>query len=259
MQDVNTSNLQDENILPAKLSVMGVGLTPFAGYDQAVQSIEKVIAQKQSAFVVAINPEKIYRANQDSKLAALLNSAEIGICDGIGAKAAARFLNGQRISRVTGVALFLQIIPVAAEKGWRIFLLGADARVNSEAKAKMQEQYPSLNIVGSQDGFFSDSDAVVAAINDSGADILFVAMGSPRQEEWIQQHRSRIRASLLMGVGGTFDVVAGHVAWAPGIFRKTGTEWLYRLIREPRRLRRQLVLPKFVWLMVKYKLGMVKG
>ena len=122
----------------------------------------------------------------------------------------------------------------------------------------MTKLYPSLKIVGSQDGFFSDSNAVVMLINQSGADIVFVAMGSPRQEEWIQQHRSQIRAPFLMGVGGTFDVVAGLVAWAPKIFRSTGTEWLYRLIREPRRLKRQLVLPKFVWLMLKYRFGWVK-
>ena len=120
---------------------------------------------------------------------------------------------------------------------------------------KLLENYPGLDVAGHIDGYFSDSQLVVDTINRSRANIVFVAMGSPKQEEWIARHRDNIHASILMGVGGTFDVVSGRVRRAPGVFQRTGTEWLYRLVREPGRIKRQMVLPKFVWMVVKARLG----
>lgn len=143
--------------------------------------------------------------------------------------------------------MFYELIAAAGDRGWKIFLLGAAPEVNEQAESTLLESDPNLKIVGRMDGYF----------DDSAANIEFVAMGSPKQEIWIQHHRSKVNASILMGVGGTFDVVSSHVKWAPKIFRQTGTEWLYRLVSDPRRIRRQLVLPKFVWLVIKYKLGLV--
>ena len=153
--------------------------------------------------------------------------------------------------------MFYELIAAAGDRGWKIFLLGAAPEVNEQAESTLLESDPNLKIVGRMDGYFDDSAAAVNAINLSAANIEFVAMGSPKQEIWIQHHRSKVNASILMGVGGTFDVVSSHVKWAPKIFRQTGTEWLYRLVSDPRRIRRQLVLPKFVWLVIKYKLGLV--
>lgn len=250
-------NATDEKITPAKVQIMGVGVTPFGSYRHAVNSIGRLIASQRQTFIAAINPEKIYRAQIDPELKSLLNNANITICDGIGVAIAGRVLNGKMIRRVTGVALFYELIQAAGKHGWKIFLLGAAPDVNEQARLALSAANPTLNIVGSLDGFFENSDETVATINKTGTDILFVAMGSPRQEVWIQKHRGKINALVLMGVGGTFDVVSGRIQRAPKIFRKTGTEWLYRLIREPKRFRRQLVLPKFVWLMVRHKLGKV--
>jgi N-acetylglucosaminyldiphosphoundecaprenol N-acetyl-beta-D-mannosaminyltransferase len=255
---LSTVTTDAEDIVPTKLAVMGVGLTCFSGYDQAVATVERTINAREQASVVAINPEKMYRAHHDDELAELLNKADIAICDGVGAKIATRFLIGRSITRITGIALFFEIIRRAAEKGWKVFLLGASRDVNGEARSVLVSKYPTLNIVGALDGYFDDSDPVIEAINKSQADIVFVAMGTPKQEIWIRDNRDRMNASILMGVGGTFDVAAGRVQWAPAIFRRSGTEWLYRLIREPRRLKRQLVLPKFAWLMLKYKRNQVK-
>jgi N-acetylglucosaminyldiphosphoundecaprenol N-acetyl-beta-D-mannosaminyltransferase len=231
--------------------VMGVKVTPFSDYEQVSRCIEGLIESGNKAFSVAINPEKIYRANREPELKELLNRADIGICDGIGAAWAVRLLKGLKISRVTGISLFFELVNSAEKKGWKVFLLGASPESNTGAFEKLTENYPSLSIVGRVDGYFRDSGEVIRQINESGADIVFVAMGSPRQEMWIAGNRDAINAAFCMGVGGTFDVVSGKARWAPPFFRATGTEWLYRLIREPKRWRRQLVLPKFAWAVVK--------
>lgn len=239
--------------LPEPISVMGVKITPFSDYAQVCRCIEGLIASGNKAFNVAINPEKIYRANREPDLKELLNRADIGICDGIGAALAVRLLNGRPITRITGVSLFFELVKSAEKKGWKIFLLGASPESNKGAFEKLSDDYPSLKIVGRVDGYFKDTQEVVRQINQSGANIVFVAMGSPKQELWIAENREAIEATFCMGVGGTFDVVSGKVEWAPPFFRDTGTEWLYRLFREPKRWRRQLVLPKFAWAVLKQK------
>jgi len=243
--------------LPRKIRVMGVGITPFVDYGHAVETVSDRIEGRQQSVIVAVAPEKICRAHSNSDLRALLSTAEITICDGIGASLAARLLTSRKVTRITGVSLFNELVAESAAKGWRIFLLGASAEVNAACSAVLSRKYPKLNVVGAMDGFFADSSLVVSAINDSHADLVFVALGSPKQECWIRENRHRISASLLMGVGGTFDVVSGRVARAPGIFRRTGTEWLYRLVREPRRWSRYLIYPTFVWLLLRYRLGLL--
>ena len=173
----------------------------------------------------------------------------------IGAALGVRWLHGQRIPRVTGVTLFLELIGMSAREGRRVYLLGSSEEVNEASARRLCADYPNLVIAGRHNGYFEDSREVVDHINAANADIVFVAMGSPRQEIWISEHRDQIAASVFMGIGGTLDVVSGRVKWAPKLFRATGTEWLYRLVSEPKRWRRQLALPKFVWLLFKYKLG----
>jgi N-acetylglucosaminyldiphosphoundecaprenol N-acetyl-beta-D-mannosaminyltransferase len=244
--------------LPEPLPLMGVKVTPFETYGDAISAVSALLETGDKAFSAAINPEKIYRASYDNQVRDLLNQAEICICDGIGAALAVRVLHGRKIGRITGVSLFFELVKAAADRNWKIFLLGAGPDVSVAAAKKLQEDHPALQIVGRQDGYFQNSDEVVEAINNSGAQLVFVAMGSPKQELWITENRGKINAPFCMGVGGTFDVVCGKVEWAPEFFRKTGTEWLYRLVREPKRWKRQLALPKFVWLMCKYKLGLEK-
>ena len=130
------------------------------------------------------------------------------------------------------------------------------SRVESARAMLLVRKYPDLQIVGHRDGYFTDTDAVVREINDSGAQLLFVVLGSPKQEQWIIANRARISASFLMGVGGSLDVASGRVKWAPGLCRMTGTEWLYRLIRQPSRASRQLVLPLFAWHVIRGKMGL---
>lgn len=237
------------------LDLFGVPLTNLKSYSHAVDNIVERIRQSRKTFCIAINPEKIYRSQNDAELMALINSANFHICDGVGAAVAAKILLAKKISRITGVMLFIYLMARAEQEGLKVFLLGASPESNEGACRKLKEMHPGLKVVGRQDGYFDNDSEVIRQINDSRADMLFVAMGSPRQEEWIAQHRDAIDAPYCMGVGGTFDVVSGRVKWAPAIFRKTGTEFLYRLIKEPKRWKRQLVLPKFAFIVLKARVA----
>ena len=231
--------------IPAKRMVLGVPVTCFRSYEHAVEYITQRIKEKKKTFCIAINPEKVCFAHADGAFHEIVRDAEIQICDGTGTALATWLLWGMRIPRITGVSLFFEMMAAAETRGLKVFLLGAKPQTNARAAEKLLEKYPRLRIAGQHDGYFKDDDALVEEINASGADLLFVALGSPRQERWITQHRGELNAPFCMGIGGTLDVLTGHVKWAPAFFRKTGTEWLYRLIKEPWRWKRQLVLPGF--------------
>lgn len=245
---------QNNSELPESLSIMGMSVTPFDSYSHAVRCISSRIERRQRTFCVAVNPEKAYHSFYDPALKVLLNSADIQLCDGIGIVYAARILLGKKLVRTTGAQLFFNLIRKASEDGLKVFLLGASPQSNELACSNLLKTYPRLKIAGHQDGFFEDDNAVIKEINESNADMLFVAMGSPRQEFWIAEHKDAITSPFCMAVGGTLDVISGHAKWPPKIFRKTGTEFLYRLIMEPRRWRRQLVLPKFALMILKERL-----
>lgn len=233
---------------PAPLNIMGIPVVPFESYDQALTCVEGIIESNAKSFWVAINPIKVYHAWNDSELKNLLLKADVGICDGVGISMASKILNGRSIHRCTGCDLFFRLLSLASTKGWGVYLLGASPASNTAARVELQKLYPDLKIVGYQDGFFEDSYAVVRKINRSRAKLLFVAMGSPRQEDWISRHRRFIRANFCMGVGGSFDIAAGRLVRAPKICRMTGTEFLYRLISEPRKRWRiqKVLIPYFI-------------
>ena len=231
---------------PEPVSIMGVDLVPFESYSQATECIEDRIASGQKSFWVAINPQKIYRAWHDPELMSVLARADVGICDGVGVSIAAEILYGKAMRRCTGCDLFFKLMHLAAQKGWGVFLLGASERSNELACKRLLETYPGLQIAGHQDGYFADTQEVIRQINGSSAKMLFVAMGTPRQEKWIAEHIHQINASFFLGVGGTFDVASGLSTRAPSIFQKTGTEFLYQLVSQPWRWKRQIVYTPFM-------------
>jgi len=221
--------------MPARIDIMGVPVVPFESYDQALRCIEGAVESGERSLWVAVNPQKCYRAWYEPGLMEILQNADVGICDGIGVSIASRILHGRSIKRITGCDLFFKLLSLASDKNWGVFLLGASPESNARACINLRRKYPGLRIVGNQDGFFDDSDKVVEKINSSGADLLFVAMGSPKQEQWIWRHRKAINACFCMGVGGSFDVASGNLKRAPTIFQKTGTEFVFQLVTEPRK------------------------
>lgn len=237
--------------VPDSLSILGVGVSIFDSYDDAAELIRRRISLRRRTFCVAVNPEKVHRASKDPRLRRVLESAHVQICDGVGVSLASRLLYGRRIPRCTGIDLFLRLVRLSAKEGWKVFLLGASPESNEAACLALKAAYPDLNIAGRQDGYFKDNDAVVERINASGANLLFIALGSPRQEFWISENMPRLRANFFMGVGGSLDVVCGSAKRAPALFRKIGGEWLFRLLAQPARVWRQTALPLFAFEILK--------
>jgi N-acetylglucosaminyldiphosphoundecaprenol N-acetyl-beta-D-mannosaminyltransferase len=228
-----------------RTEVLGIPITCFLSYEEAAATIVQRIRERQKTFCIAINPEKVCFARNDSAFGDVVRRAHVHICDGMGVALALRLIRGWRVPRITGVGLFLKLMAVAEQEGLRIYLLGAKPQTNEKACAALREKHPNLQIAGRRHGYFEDASAVVAQINDAGADMLFAALGSPHQERWLHEHLEAIQVPFCMGVGGSFDVLSGNVKRAPEFFQRTGTEFLYRLVREPWRWRRQSVLLAF--------------
>ncbi|MGB8460269.1 MAG: WecB/TagA/CpsF family glycosyltransferase, partial [Priestia megaterium] len=200
----------------------------------------------RKSFIVAINPEKIMKAQEDRELKSLLNQATYQIPDGIGVILASKLKKGRIRERVTGIDMMLKLCKEATNNGKRIFLYGAKPGIADEAKAKLEEMFPGILIVGTLNGYEKNEEVIERTINDSGAEIVFVALGSPAQENWIIAHKEKLNPSVYQGVGGSFDVISGRLNRAPAVFQKFGLEWLYRLLKEPWRWKRQLELPRFL-------------
>lgn len=228
------------------LPILGIPVTLFDSYQDAARLIHESLNSNRRTVCLAINPAKIYHANRDANLKRVLHEAQVHICDGAGVAVAAMILHRRRIRRCTGVELFRRLVAIGAQEQWKIFLLGASPESNAGARSRLLREHPGVRIVGSRDGYFKDSNEVVAAINESGADMLFVAMGSPRQELWIDEHLPKLHVRFCMGVGGSFDVLSGAARRAPVICQKTGTEWLYRVLLQPSRLPRVVTNGLFV-------------
>ena len=244
-----------EQIAPQRISILDV---PVDCIDmvRAVDVIDQAIHSDSCLTVIAVNPEKVMSARRDATTLQSLRQAGLLIPDGIGVVWAARLLTGQRVGRVAGADLMPEICRLAESRGYRVFLYGAAPGIAERASQVLLERYPGLQVAGCQHGYVDDDDmdALIDRINDSAADVLFVALGSPRQELWIKRHADRLGVKVYQGVGGTFNVLAGEVRRAPVIFRRFNLEWFYRLITDPRRLGRQMILPVFGLLVVWQKI-----
>lgn len=188
-------------------------------------------------------------AQDDHDFMRVLQSADCCVADGIGLLFAARYLGQPLPERVTGSDGVPLIAERASQRGWNLFLLGAGPGVARRAADRLIAQNPGLQIVGVHEGSPArdEEDKIIERVNKSGADILFVAYGAPNQDKWIARNRDRLTVRVAMGVGGTFDFIAGVVPRAPRWMRRFALEWLYRLYKQPWRWRRMLRLPRFVW------------
>ncbi|EFK09742.1 glycosyltransferase, WecB/TagA/CpsF family [delta proteobacterium NaphS2] len=198
--------------------------------------------------VFAANPEKNFSVPRDPALYKAYREADLLLPDGIGIVAAARILHGAKIDRVPGSEFIFDICNLAANKGYGVFLYGASEKVNSGSAEKLKERHPGLQIVGRSNGYVKEEemDGLIEKINASEAEILFLALGSPKQELWFATHKDRLRnVKVCQGVGGTLDTIAGTVRRAPEFWQRLSMEWFYRLISDPKRIKRQKVLPLF--------------
>lgn len=217
--------------------------------ETAVERIADYIAQGQPCQVVTANAEILYAAQNDPGLFLTLHDAALVTADGMGVLLAARILGQPLPERVAGVDLVHSLAQYGARAGWRFYLFGAKPEVLAAAKERLEVLYPGLQIVGSHHGYFDpeENETIIESIRLSEADILLVALGAPKQDKWLHDHLGRTGAKVGIGVGGTFDVLAGRVRRAPLWMQRLGLEWLFRLWQQPSRWRRTLALPRFVW------------
>jgi N-acetylglucosaminyldiphosphoundecaprenol N-acetyl-beta-D-mannosaminyltransferase len=215
----------------------------------ALARIETFIQEDRPHLVFTPNPEMLDRAVRDPGLTALFERADLSIADGVLVVLASRWMGRPVPERVTGIDLAGEVLARAAGRGWTVFLLGGRPGVAARAAARVAELYPGVRVAGTRDGYFSDDAAaeVAAGIRATGALIVVVGMGAPRQERWMAAHGAACGARVLIGVGGSLDVLAGEVARAPVWVRRLNLEWLYRLARQPSRWRRMAALPRFAW------------
>ena len=238
-----------------RLKVLGVPVDAVT-YDSWMERIGSwVKAGGGARHVCTVNPEFIMIAQGDPIFFNILNRAEICVADGVGLLWASRRLGAPIPERVTGSDGVPLIARHAAQSGWRLFLLGAAEGIAERAAAILRKQHPGLIIAGCYGGSPapSEEDEIVARINASDADILLVAYGAPNQDKWIARNLPRLDVAMAMGIGGSLDFIAGVVPRAPQWMRARGLEWLYRLLRQPWRLRRMLRLPRFAFAVLRQK------
>lgn len=222
---------------------------------EALEKARELISKDGVDVVYTPNSEIVQMCIDDSSLYDVINSASLIIPDGIGVVYASKILGTPLKEKVAGIELAQDVLAYLAERGLGVYLFGSSpardgmAAVCDIAKEKLLERYPGLVVSGTHDGYFKDDevDGIIEDINSSGAAVLFVCLGAPKQEKWIYGNREKLKVSLCMGLGGSLDVFAGTVKRAPDFFVKANLEWFYRLIKQPARAGRMMNLPRFLF------------
>jgi N-acetylglucosaminyldiphosphoundecaprenol N-acetyl-beta-D-mannosaminyltransferase len=231
-----------------RLKILNIWTDPVS-MPEALRRIESFITDgKRPHAVFAANPEKNYSVPRDAQLYETFRNADLLIPDGIGIVLAARVLYRMKFSRVPGVELMGEICRRAAERDFGVFIYGAKEEVSRKAAEELASRYPNLRIAGRANGYVSEAEMpdLISKINASGAVILFLALGSPRQEKWYSRYRNQLTSvRVCQGIGGSLDTLAGTTKRAPAWWCRNSLEWLYRLLAEPSRIGRQKVLPLF--------------
>lgn len=230
-------------------SILGIPVVPYT-MDEAVAKLTGDTLAEKRNFVVTANAEIIMMAQEDPEYKKLLlETADTVLPDGAGTVWAGNYLGYRIPERVAGYDLYLRLLEEAAKKGIPVFFFGGKPGIAEEAAAEGKRRWPGLNVAGCRNGYFSaDEEAeIVDDINHSGAAMLFAALGAPKQEKWLSKYREQLKPSLLMGIGGSFDVLAGKVQRAPKWMQDARLEWFFRLVKQPSRFGRMLALPRFVF------------
>ena len=222
---------------------------PFAKMDmrRTVEYLTRAVESRRPHRVVTANPIMVMAALRDPAFMRAIATADLVVPDGAGIVWAARRVGQPLPERVAGYDLMHELLKAGNARGWKVYLLGAAQDVAEAAAANLARRYPGVHIAGWRNGYFSDEedDEVVEEIRRAAPDLLFVARSLAKQEPWLARYGERLGVPVMMGVGGSFDVVAGKLKRAPAAFRRLGLEWLFRLLQEPRRIGRMAALPVF--------------
>jgi N-acetylglucosaminyldiphosphoundecaprenol N-acetyl-beta-D-mannosaminyltransferase len=223
--------------------------------EQTLQKIDGFIQSGLPHQHVVVNVDKLVKASHDAELRRIINDCALVNVDGMPVVWASRLLGKPLKERVAGVDLFEALMQRSARTGWRVFLLGAREEVVSEVKRQYELKYPGLTVAGYRNGYWKpeEEEGMVEQIRAAKADLLFVAISSPKKEHFLGQYQAHMKIPFAMGVGGTFDVAVGRVKRAPLWMQRNGLEWFYRFLQEPRRMFRRYFIEDmaFVWLFLK--------
>jgi len=223
--------------------------------EETVRKVEGFIASGRAHQHVVVNVDKLVKASRDPELRRIINDCALVNVDGMPVVWASRLLGKPLKERVAGVDLFEALMARAAALGWRVFLLGAQEEVVAAVHQRYEKKYPGLTIAGHRNGYWSAQEeaGVVEQIAAARADLLFVAISSPKKEQFLGRYQERMQIPFAMGVGGTFDVAVGKVRRAPRWMQRAGLEWFYRFLQEPRRMFRRYFIEDmaFIWLFLK--------
>jgi N-acetylglucosaminyldiphosphoundecaprenol N-acetyl-beta-D-mannosaminyltransferase len=239
-------------LMKERLKILNIWVDPLTK-SEALQRVHEFLKFSQRPHAIfASNPEKNFSVANDPEVYRIFAQAGLLLPDGIGIVLAARLLYGVKLQRIPGVEFMEDICQLATQKGYKIFFYGAREEVNRKSVEVMDKRYPGL-VAGRAHGYNSQAEMpdLIKQINESQADILFLALGSPKQEKWYAAYQDSLKhVRVVQGIGGTLDTIAGTVPRAPKSWRKAHAEWLYRLLNEPKRLNRQKVLPLFMFKVV---------
>ncbi|EGO62082.1 WecB/TagA/CpsF family glycosyltransferase [Acetonema longum] len=227
-------------------SVLGIKIHAVTK-EEALERLEWYIKSRTPHLIATANAEMVMFAQKDRDLADILNAADLIVPDGAGVVWAARHRGFHVPERVTGYDLTQSLLHKASLHGYRVFMLGAAPEVILAAKHKAERLYPGIQIVGIHHGFFSAADEgrIIDQICNAVPDVLLVALGVPKQEKWLYRNLQKLQVPVCMGVGGSFDVMAGSVPRAPEWMQRANLEWFFRLLRQPQRIGRMMALPRF--------------
>lgn len=228
-----------------RIDVLGVQFDNVT-MEQAVEKAAAMIEAGGAHYAVTPNAEFVQRAEKDAAFRDALNSADLVLPDGIGVVYAAKILGQPLSGRVPGCDFADALCAWMAANGKMLYLLGAKPGVAEQAAENLKKAHPGLLVCGTHDGYFQEDGPVVQDIRAANADVVFVCLGAPKQENWMIEHGAQTGASFLIGLGGSLDVFAGTVKRAPAVWQKLGLEWLYRLMKQPSRIGRMAKLPLFL-------------
>lgn len=230
-----------------RLEILGIGIDRIDS-NEALRQIGQFIASGTPHQIVTANAEIIYQASKNEKMKDVINAAQMVTADGSGVVWASRQLGQPLAQRVTGIDLVNSICEQSAKDKWKIYILGSAPGVADTAANNIRDKFPGCNIVGTHHGYFNEQEEarIIAELEQLQPDVLFVALGAPKQEYWIADHIQQLNIPVAMGIGGSMDVLSGNVRRAPKWMQKMSLEWLYRLLIQPTRFKRVLALPKFM-------------
>ena len=228
-----------------RIDVLGVGFDNLT-MAEAVERGMELLRTPGTHYVATPNPEIVEVCREDPEARAAVNAADLVLPDGVGVVKGAAMLGTPLKEKTPGIEFAAHLMEKLAEEGKSLYLLGAKPGVAEQAAKRLAEAHPGLRIAGTHDGYFKEDGPVVEDIRQSGADVVFVCLGAPKQEKWMAKNGAATGAGLLVGLGGCLDIFSGNVKRAPVLFQKLGLEWFYRLCKEPSRIGRMMKLPLFL-------------